>query len=80
MNRKKLKQSLVLVNLIVLIGLVAFYPTEGGGYTYSNEFERFIKSFMTTWQWPDIWTISILSILGTCSIYLFITAFHNEKN
>ncbi|MGI9448745.1 MAG: hypothetical protein ACR2NI_14090 [Pirellulales bacterium] len=81
MNRKKLKQSLILINLIVLIGLLVFYPTSAGeGYFYSNEFERVINRFVSLRQWPDIWAIFILSLLATSSIYLFITAFNDEKN
>ena len=65
MNRKKLKQSLLLLNLIVLIGLVVFYPTEAAGYTYSSEFERTVNRFISTRQWADIWAIFIISLLST---------------
>ena len=68
MNRKKLKQSLLLLNLIVLIGLVVFYQTERGGYVYESEFERIVKKFIVTHRWADIWAIFILSLLGTFSI------------
>jgi hypothetical protein len=81
MNRKKLKQSLGLVNLAIFVGLIFFYPTyKNRSISYSSEFERAINEFTVARNWSDISAILIVSLLATASLYLFITAFHNEKN
>ena len=81
MNRKKLKQSLGLVNLAIFMGLIFFYPTyKNSSISYSSEFERAINEFTVARNWSDISAILIVSLLATASLYLFIIAFHNEKN
>jgi hypothetical protein len=81
MNRKKLKQSLGLVNLAIFMGLIFFYPTyKNRSISYSSEFERAINEFTVARNWSDISAILIVSLLATASLYLFIIAFHNEKN
>ena len=81
MNRKKLKQSLGIGNLAIFVGLLLFYPTYlNPSISYGSEFERVIKEFAERRNWSDITAILIVSLLGTSSIYLFITAFNDEKN
>ncbi len=81
MNRRKLKQSLGLVNVGVLFGLLVFYPRRShSGISYGSEFELLAKEFIYVRDWSGIWAILILSTLGTLSIYFFITAFINENN
>lgn len=66
---------------MVLIGLLVFYPRVFvRSMSYGSEFERVAKEFIYKFDWPGIWAIFILSILATCSVYLFITAFIDEKS
>ncbi|MEO1991986.1 MAG: hypothetical protein ABGW78_08650 [Pirellulales bacterium] len=81
MNRKKLKQSLGLGNLAIFVGLLFFYPTYlNRSISYGSELERVIKEFTVARNWSDISAILIVSLLATASLYLFVIAFHNEKN
>lgn len=81
MNRQKLKQSLGLVNVAVFVGLLFFYPTYlNTSIAYSTEFERLLKQFIVARNWSDITAILIVSLFATAALYLFITAFNDEKN
>jgi amino acid transporter len=73
MNRKKLKQSLGLVNVGVLFGLLVFYPRcLYGGISYGSEFERLAKELINVRDWLGIWAILILSTLVALSIYFLL--------
>ena len=80
MNHKKLKQSLGLVNVSIFVGLLFFYPTYlNRSISYGSELERVIKEFTVARNWSDISAILVVSLLATASLYLFITAFLNDK-
>jgi len=80
MNHKKLKQSLGLANVSIFVGLLFFYPTYlNRSISYGSELERVIKEFTVARNWSDISAILVVSLLATASLYLFITAFLNDK-
>lgn len=79
MNRKKLKGSLALLNLAVLIGATTFLPRNNYSYFWSSESERIIKKLFWNLPYTQIISICILSLLITSAIYLFIDAFFTEE-
>jgi len=80
-NRSKLKASLVLVNLAVLIGAFTFFPRGNRSYTWTNELERIVNGALAGVQWQYVIVICILSALVTSALYLWIDAFcsNHEK-
>ena len=80
MNRKKLKRSLVLINLAMFIGSVAFIPRNHLGYSWESEFEQWYKSYLVNVTYKEIIVVCTLSLLVTSAIYFFIDAIYDETD
>lgn len=74
-NRKKLKQSLGLLNVAVLIAATGYLPrSPGDGYSWSNQFERWLNRYTHNLPYGQILLVCSISLVATAAIYVLIDA------
>ena len=74
-NRKKLKQSLGLLNVAVLIAAAGYLPrSPSDGYFWTNQFERWLNRYTHNLPYGNILLVCSISVVVTVAIYFFIDA------
>lgn len=74
-NRKKLKRSLGLLNVAVLIAAIGYLPrSPSDGYFWSNEFERLFNRYTHNLPYGQILLVCSISLVVTLAIYVLIDA------
>jgi len=74
-NRKKLKLSLGLLNVAVLIAATGYLPrSPSDGYFWSNEFERLLNRYTHNLPYGQILLVCSISLVVTLAIYVLIDA------
>ena len=80
MNRKKLKRSLLFLNIAVWIGAARFLPRSGSsGYMWEAGLERLVKSMFHDFPWLDFFAVCGISLCVTNAIYKFIDAIGDRE-
>ena len=80
-NRKKLKQSLGLLNVAVLIAATGYLPrSNSDGYFWSNEFERWINRYTHNLPYGNILLVCSISLVVTVAIYVLIDAMDSPND
>ncbi len=80
-NCKKLKQSLGLLNVAVLIAATGYLPrSNSDGYFWSNEFERWINRYTHKLPYGNILLVCSISLVVTVAIYVLIDAMDSPND
>jgi len=80
-NCKKLKQSLGLLNVAVLIAATGYLPrSNSDGYFWSNQFERWINRYTHNLPYGNILLVCSISLVVTVAIYVLIDAMDSPND
>jgi len=80
-NCKKLKQSLGLLNVAVLIAATGYLPrSNSDGYFWSNQFERWINRYTHNLPYGNILLVCSISLVVTVAIYILIDAMDSPND